>query len=1003
VTRTAEPAPAAPPPAERLAERIGGEVLAGELDCAAYACDASPYQRRPRLVVLPAGVEDVSAAVAFAAEAGLAVAPRGAGTGVAGECLTDGLALDLSRHMGRVLRLDADARVAEVQGGCVLARLNAAAATANLRFGPDPSSGDRATLGGMIANNATGSHSLEYGHTGEHVLWLDAVLADGARARFHADGRTEHVAGPRELFDRVTRDVPALLSEWSGRIASGWPAGVRNRAGYGLAGALVDGRVHWPRLLAGSEGTLAVLTAAALRLVPAPSRRVLVQAGFEGLEPMAAALGGVLQAGVSTCELTDRRLLSAAQEAWPDRAGLLPDAEASLTITIEGDADADIEARLDRLLAALGSAGGLAEPPRVLRDPRGIEQVLELRRKAVPLLGRPRTGRKPVPGIEDVAVPSEKLPAYVRSLCRAADEEGVDLVFYGHAGHGQPHVRAYLDLREEADRRALRRLAGRAFELAWSLGGSVSGEHGCGYLRSGFLARQYGELYELMWQVKRAFDPGGLLNPDKVVTDAGDELMLRSLRGEARPDDRLLAETALCWAPGELAAELEACTGCAQCKSMDPQQSMCPVFRAKPLEAATPRAKANLMRKLISRLLETRDAGDDGLRRVADNCFNCKMCQLDCPAGVKVAKLMLELKARAVREAGLRQGERALAGGETMSRLGATFAPVANAMLRLPPARWAMEKLTGIDRRRPMPRFAFGSGARKLRRELRREGPVEEPVDRVVYFLDLFATWNDHELASAVAGVLRHNRVEVAVPPQKSAGMPRISYGDAERARETIRANLDALLPYARDGWKVICSEPSAAVCLRQEWPDVLGGAEAEEVAAATWELTDYLAALREAGRLREDFRPLNLRLAYHAPCHLKVLGSRRGGLELVRAIPGVEATGLDAGCCGLAGTFGFQRRHFDLSLAAGERMLNALRSADAPLGLTECSACKMQMEFAAGKPTLHPVKLLAAAYGLPAAAEVFSAQQRNKEPGIPARRETRSPGAPGNTEQRNR
>ncbi|MFP3937180.1 MAG: FAD-linked oxidase C-terminal domain-containing protein [Phycisphaerae bacterium] len=965
MTRTSETA-APENPAQAPAWRIKGEVFSEALDHAAYARDASPYQRMPQLVVVPTDAADVSATVAFAAERGLSVAARGAGSGVAGECLTDGIAIDLSRHMNRVLCVDADARQAEVQTGCVLARLNAAAAGEGLRFGPDPSSGNRATIGGVIANNATGARSLQYGHTGEHLLWVEAVLSDGCVARFGADGSVEHVSGPTGLLGRIEREVPRLLEEWSDRIAAHWPVGVRNRAGYSLAGAMEGASVNWPRLLAGSEGTLAVFTLARVRLVPAPRARVLVQAGFDDIARMCDALPDVLTAGVSTCELTDRRLLQAAADAWPDRIDRLPDAEAVLTITIEGDNSDDVDVRSRRVLEALSSADGLTAEPRSVSEPQIVEQILDLRRKAVPLLHRARTARKPVPGIEDVSVPSERLSTYVRGLRRAAEAEGVELVFYGHVGHGQPHVRPYLDLYDDADRHTLLRLAGRAFELAWSLGGSISGEHGCGYLRSGFLARQYGELYEPMRELKRLFDPAGVLNPGKVVTDAGGNLMLRSMRGRDIPDGAA-ENSVLCWAPGELEAELEACTGCAVCRSLEPEQGMCPIFRANGLESVTPRAKVNLMRKLIARLLEAPHAGNGELRRVADNCFNCKMCLLDCPAGVQVAKLMLELKARAVRLEGLRASERTLAGGEGMSRLGSTFAPMANLVLRLRPARWAMEKLTGIDRRRCMPPFAFGSGVRRLRRKLRRAGPVAEPVDKVVYFADLFATFNDHELSAAAVEVLRHNRVEVVVPPQRSAALPRISYGDVVRARKTIRRNIESLLPYVRDGYKVVCSEPSAAVALRREWPDVMGTAEAEQIADATWELTGYLLSLRERGELRDDFRPVDLHLSYHAPCHLKVLAPARGGLELARAVPGVSVEPLNAGCCGLAGTFGFQKRHFELSLTVGERMLQALRESDASAGLTECSACGMQMSFATGKPTIHPVKLLAGAYGLPA------------------------------------
>jgi len=965
--------------ADELAATIGGDVLADDLNLALYSTDASPYQIRPAMIVIPRDEADVAAVVAFAAERNMPVAARGAGSGLAGESLTTGIVIDFTRYMNRLVSVDVGAGSAVVQAGCVFQTLNDELAGCGKQFGPDPASGNRATIGGMIANNATGAHSLRYGHTGDHVDWIDAVLADGSRVRLHRDGRAEPRGQATELLERIIAEVPRLLQDWDDRIRRNWPKVDRNRAGYALKDVLAGGKVNWTRLLAGSEGTLAVTTAAKLHLVDVPTCRVLVQANFSSMEAMSDALGPIVAAGSATCELMDGKLLSLAREAFPDQADLLPDVAATLLIGIEEMTDEAADQRLAAITDCLASCGQLAGEPAVIREADRQETVMEIRKKAVPLLYRGRGGPQAVPIIEDVCVGAEGMPAYIRGLQAIAEQEGVQLVCYAHAGHGEPHIRPFLNLHTPADREKFQRLARKAFELAWSVGGSISGEHGCGLSRSGFLADQYGQLYDLMRQIKEVFDPGGVLNPGKIVTDSpGEELMVRDLRYDCENIEALAGETLLHWDDGELIGEMEACNGCAVCRSLVQTQSMCPMFRAKLTEAATPRAKANLMRHLITGLLDASYRLSEDVRAITDNCVNCKSCTLECPSAVNIPKLVGEIKARYARDVGLNRVERALAGGEKTSRLGSRFAPLANAAMALRPVRWVMEKLTGIDRRRAMPKFAWGSGLKKLRKHLAATPDVENPVDKVVYFIDMVACWNDHALGRATIDVLRHNGVQVALPDQKSAAMPPIDYGDLDAARPVIRYNVEKLLPYVRDGWKIVCSEPTAALCLKAEWLDIEHTDEVRELSSATWELMDYLRDLYCQGTLKTDFAPLDLSLGYHGPCHLKALGGGLSGVQLVRLIPGVSVEVIDRGCCGIAGTFGFQKRNFELSLRAGQRMLDAFGQLEAPLGLSECATCRMQMQFATGKRTLHPIKLLALAYGYDVAGATWAKGTKN-------------------------
>lgn len=950
--------------AESLAGRIGGEVLTDCLSRAMYSTDASIYQILPTMIVCPRTPADVAEAVRYAARVGLPVVARGAGSGLAGETLTTGIVLDFSRFANEIVSVDPAARTAVVQMGCVFKRLNDTLAPHKLLFGPDPSSGNRATLGGILGNNATGAHSIRCGYAGDHVNWIDVILADGSAGRFCADGRVE-ADGPSELRERIVREIPPLLAAWQARVAEHWPKTNRNRAGYNVKGSLnADGTVNWPKLLAGSEGTLAIFTAAEVTLDAAPPVKAVLQVNFDSLTAMARALPAIMAGGCSACELMDRKTLSMARDAHGGPHPHLPDVAASLVIEHDGaDADA-VKVQLDRTAAVCRGLAGLVGEPLVITDRREQAELWAVRKKAVPLLFRDRSRPQPVPFIEDVAVDIEHMAEYVGQLETILAAEDASVAYYAHAGGGELHIRPFLNLHLPADRERMVRIARRTFELAWRCGGTVSGEHGCGLTRSGFLAAQYGPVYELFRLVKTVFDPDGRLNPGKIVTDkTPNELMTTHLRFDHVVDDALAADTTLVWAPGELTGELEACNGCGECRGLEEQLGMCPIFRARNVEAASPRAKANVFRHILTGLLDETLRRDPSFKAVADLCVNCKSCHLECPSAVNIPKLMLEAKSHFVRHKGLATVEAVLANGELMGKLGSRFGALANLTLKIPGIRWLMEKTMGVERKRPMPPFAFGTFARKARR---RAQPAPVDGERVCYFVDLFANYHDHGLGQAVMDVLAHNGIQAVIPPQASAAMPPIDYGTLDAARKVIRRNLARLAPVAEQGYTIVCSEPTAALCLKEEWLDVLRTPEAELVAAHTRELMSFLRDLHRAGRLKTDFQPLDLRLAYHRPCHLKALHAGFPGVELVRLVPGVSVEVIEKGCCGIAGTYGFQHRNYETSLRAGSAMLTALRDSAAPFGLSECSTCKMQMDHATGKYTFHPVKILAKAYGYP-------------------------------------
>lgn len=945
--------------AGKLASQVRGEVSGDVLTRALYSTDASMYQIMPSLVVTPSSADDVSAAVAFGSKEGLSIGPRGGGTGLAGECLSNGIVLDFTKNMNRILTVDVDNNLAVVQPGCVFQQLNDRLGPIRKIFGPDPASGNRCTLGGMLGNNSTGAHSIVYGHTAKYVHWLDTVLSDGSRAKFYDDGR---VVGDSPLARRIQSEIPPLLEQWQDRIAKHWPPAPRNRAGYGVKDAWRDGKVNWTKLLCGSEGSLAVFVEAELGLLNAPKFKCQIQANFVTLDAMAESLAQIVAAGATTVELMDNVVMCLARDAYPESADLLPDVEASLTIEVDGNTEEQFEGKIAGILAVIEARPGLANKPIAIRDPARQNELLTVRKKAVPLLSRGRDVAKAIQVIDDVTVAVDKMPAYLRGLAAIAADEKVTLAYYAHAGDGELHIQPYLNLYETSERQRMQRITRRTFELAWSLGGSVSGEHGCGLVRSGFLARQYGPIYDLFRQIKRIFDPNNVLNPDRIVTDTpGEELMVKNLRFDHPPQAHDMQE--MHFKNGEFLAEVEACNGCGVCRSMEQSARMCPVFKATGLESATCRGKANMLRNLANGVIPAMMKWDEAMRNVVDHCIGCRMCEVECPSGVNMARLMAEAKAQFARRCGLRWVETVLSQGETMGKLGSTLGPLANAALKLPGARAMMELFTGVDRRRPMPPFASGGAIRRLR-ALAAERKPAQPAGKVAYFVDLFGNYHDHELSRAVVEVLCHNGYEVIVPDQKSAALPMISYGDLDGAREIIRYNVEQLLPLVRQGLKIVCSEPSAAMCLKKEWMEIVHTPSVAEIASAIVELDDFLLTLKAQGSLKTDFQPVDMEFAYHAPCHLRTL-HHRTAMELVTLIPGLRVRALKNSCCGIAGTAGFKKKQFDLSQAIGSAMLNDFKDGTTPNGLTECATCRMQMELFGGKPTYHPAKILAAAYGL--------------------------------------
>ena len=989
---------------EDLRGIVQGEVLCDAASRSLYATDASLYEVWPLAVVRPRTAEDVAATVRWAAGQRIPVHARGAGSSLAGASLGHGVVIDMSRFLRRIMHTGADD--VRVQTGVVGAQLDEHLASIGRQCGPDPSNGGVSTIGGMISRNTSGSRFPRHGAMRARLISAQAVLADGTIVEVVPTPASK--AGPQAppadgAPDRLTllaTGVAEILTRSRDVIAAGQPPTRASHGGYLLHDLLHDGLVDLPRLLCGAEGTLAIVTEATLRTTPPDGATAVGLFLFDSLDRAAEAAIRLRPLTPDACDLFDKRHLTLARSAKPAFELLIPPvADAGLLVEFSAADAPAAAARFDEAARRLQSPKKLCIDVRRAEDAVAAAFLWELSRNVVPTMHGVRGTMRPVPFLEDVVVPPEALPDFLRRLQAVLRQCDATAMLFGHAAHGQLHVRPYADPRDPAERPRLDRLAESLYCEVVAVGGTIGGEQGLGLSRNAFFATHFPQLSGVFAAVKGVFDPLGILNPGLITPGSDPAAWRPSLhrsvadRGAAAeeappaasaaplPPTAALALPLLTWSADRLAAEADACNGCGACRSQSPTMRMCPMYRENPAEEASPRAKANVMAALLSGRLDPKALEQDAVRAIADTCFNCHQCRTDCAAGVDIPALVTELKAAHFAANSLDLSTWLLSRVDTLSAVGGALGPLANRAIANPQARWLLEKLMGVAQGRKLPRFTGQqvmrwATRRGLTRPSRRSGP------RVLYFLDTFARRHDPLLVQSLVAVLEHNGIGVFIDPrQVSAGMPMVSVGDIDGARRHARTNIRVLAEAVRLGYKIICTEPSAVTCIVHDYPLLLDDEEMARVVAATSDAATFLWDLHRDGRLRLDFKPLATapsggagspsvddtatRILYHAPCHVRIGRETRPAEQLLRLVPGLSLDTADRGCSGMAGTFGLSRRHYRASLRAGLGLLSAMRSSGATAGATECSACRIQMEQGSDKPTVHPVKLLAKAYGL--------------------------------------
>jgi FAD/FMN-containing dehydrogenase/Fe-S oxidoreductase len=938
----------------RLRAELGPQVDASARRRAEYSSDASNYRVVPQAVVFPRTVDDVLAAAAVCRELAAPLTVRGGGTSIAGNSVGPGVVLDLSRHLDKVIDVNPDARTATVQPGVVLDQLQRAARPHGLRFGPDPSTHSRCTIGGMIGNNSCGAHAMAYGTTAANVLSLDVLDGTGRRLQVGEGGQGweggRGRAGGQQSASGEVPGLDAFIAQKLEPLAGEFGRFRRQVSGYSLEHLLASRNRHLARALTGSEGTCCIVLGATVALVPVPAATALCVLGYPDMPAAADDAPALTVPSVLALEGIDARMVDVLRAHRANAAvPALPEGSAWLFAEVGGESEAEALAVARTLAASAGAVDSLVVPA----GPEAAT-LWRIREDGAGLGSRTAAGAPAWPGWEDAAVPPERLGPYLREFAALMESHHLDGLLYGHFGDGCVHIRIDFPLADHSDR--MRPFLTEAAHLVAGYGGSLSGEHGDGRARSELLPIMYSrQAIEAFAAFKALFDPDGLLNPGVIVGPAPVDGDLRL--AEARPL-RAAGGFALAADGGDLSAAAHRCVGMAKCRADNGAAGgfMCPSYLATRDEKDSTRGRARVLQELANGSLVTGGWRAPEVHEALDLCLSCKACSRDCPVSVDMATYKSEVLYRAYRRRLRPRSHYALGWLPRWIRLAAAAPGLANAALRLPPVATVARAAAGIDQRRPLPAFA-----RRVRpaRRARARAAAPGSGQPVVVWSDTFTGAFAPQIAESAVAVLAEAGFSVTVPDGSlCCGLTWISTGQLGGARARLRATVTALTGYVEQGMTIVGLEPSCTAVLRGDLTELLDGdPRARAVAGATRTLAETLLMGDDLTWLRG--RLAGRRIIAQPHCHQHAVMGYHADLTVLRAA-GAQVEAL-AGCCGLAGNFGMERGHYDVSVAvAGQALLPALRSAPAgTLLLADGFSCRTQASQLAGWPARHLAELL--------------------------------------------
>ena len=944
-----------------LKARIRGDVTFDEVTRGIYATDASNYLIMPVAVVVPADQDDIAAVIETAGEFGVSILPRGGGTSLAGQAVGESVVIDFTKYMNRIVEIDVEQRWARVEPGVVRDNLNASLAGSGLHFAPDPATTSRATIGGMVGNNSSGTRSIIYGKTVDHILETKVVLGDREVLEFKNLTPREYAgrSGQENREGKILKGFKQIIDSNREEILRTFPKVMRRVGGYNLDEFVNTDIWNLAKLIVGSEGTLATLVEAKINLEPLPKHTVLCVVHFSDLLEAICTVEPILAHGPSAVEILDRIVIALARENL-STASLCDffrgDPAAVLVVEFFGETREEAVHKVENLTEELRGQGVSYACP-VLSDAAGQARVWEVRKKGLGLLLGLKGDRKPIPFIEDACVPTKVLADYVNQVLKICKSQQTDLVMYAHASVGVIHLRPVLDLARTDDIERMKAIADETFELVKQYGGSWSSEHGDGLSRSPYLEKFFGpKIYRAFKEVKKLFDPAGLMNPGKIIDAPPMDQNLRYGREYERPS----FSTEFRYEDfGGFSAAVEMCSGVGECRKTL-TGAMCPSYIATQDEEHSTRGRANALRLAMTGRFGPEGLAGRRLFEVLDLCLSCKSCKSECPSNVDIAKLKSEFLQRYHDRHGCSLRDRMVASSFTLAETCSGWkAPLVNWMMKTMPFRTLLERLAGIDKRRVLPAYA-----REPFHQWFAKRPSKTSAEKVVLFDDCYLNCNEPHVGIAAVELLESCGYEVVLARAGCCQRARISHGFLRQARRAGEKTMRRLDEHIRRGMQVVVCEPSCASTLTDDLPDLIDDEGlGERIRKNVMMIDDFIRQEIESKRLVCAFTSPLKEVVVHGHCHQKALYGTSAMKKILSQVPGLSVSEIDSGCCGMAGSFGYEKEHYELSLKIGEdRLFPAIRGLDRNTALIACGfSCRHQIQHATGKKPLHWVETLRA------------------------------------------
>jgi FAD/FMN-containing dehydrogenase/Fe-S oxidoreductase len=935
---------------QALKKGIAGEVRFDEASRFLYSTDASIYEIKPIGVVIPLTHEDVFATMEIARDFKVPVLPRGGGTSLAGQTVGDAVIIDMSKHLNRVLEVNREERWAIVEPGVVQEQLNLHLRPMGFLFGPDTSTASRATLGGMMGNNSAGSHSILYGKTIDHVLSMDVVLASG-------EGRT---------FGQITRDEAHRRGGLEGRIAEiaeahceeiekRFPKIMRRVSGYNLDEFVRGDKFNLAKMMVGSEGTLAAVHQAKVNIEPRPPATALCVVHYKDMVECIRSSDFILPFEPSAIELVDDLIIDLARNSLELSRQLdFIDGHPAAILLVEfyGENSAALKSKIEAMEAVLKRERFGYAYVRAF-DAAEQTKIWKVRKAGLGLLLGMKSARKPIAFVEDCAVEPSKLPEFFVRFREVIHKYGTSAGYYGHASVGCLHIRPLINTKVPGDIQIMQDMTNEIADLVMEFGGSMSGEHGDGLARSYLNEKLFGSrIYKAFQDVKLAFDPEGRMNPGKIVNAPS---MTENLRYGGQYESIHIPTHYDFTREGGFANAIEMCNGAGVCRKQN-EGTMCPSYMVTMEDSHSTRGRGNHLRGIISGKIPAEEFTGKALHDTLDLCLECKGCKAECPSNVDMAKLKYEFLAHYNDANGLPLRSNIFAHIHTLSRMASYMPSLANSMMGRPAVRRALDRYVGIDARRKMPPIAKQTFETWFRKHKPSMGRTDKR--NVVLFHDTFINFNYPDVGIATTMLLEAAGYHVEIAERQCCGRPMISKGLPEEARENARFNVGKLEPYVEAGFSIVGCEPSCILTFRDEYPDLLKGHAVEAVAKATFLLEEFIVKEKEAGRWKLEFTRKGAKAMIHGHCHEKALIGSRYLKETMALAYAVEE--IDSGCCGMAGSFGFEKEHYDVSMAIGKRRLfPAVEKNPEVIIVAPGVSCRQQVEHATGRKVLHPAEAL--------------------------------------------